>query len=1195
MQPRDFVIQTTGPLSAPQVNELAALGLRVTHTLGTNQYRLRGDSAADAATLQAKPYIAGVTPFAPDQKIDAALTSAAAGVLAVGAAATVRALVQLDPESDPAAAIAQLAQLATVIESTSRRALVDIPVDRLAEGAALHGVLAIEPEPENRLHNNVARGLIQLDTVATTLGLDGSGEIVGVADSGVDNGNNDATLLADIRGRVVNIRATVNKAAFGVSDGADLNNHGTHVCGSILGDGSNSNGNIRGMAPAARLTMLSMGPNNGTGLSVPIDLVGGVFTDAYTDGARLHSNSWGSSAAASFGKYNGQSTDVDTFMRDHRDILILFAAGNAGPGASTVSPPGTAKNCLTVGAAESQRPLPAIIHIDPNLQDADSNAATPPVNVPLQITTGNQADNPDDIAGFSSRGPMNDVGDSRIKPDLVAPGTFILSCRSSISTADVGPDGLPHSSLPPGFYADDKDNVATHAEAVGRGLPGAPFFGTWNENTPDAPAGSGPIYQQNYFYDSGTSMATPITAGSTTLLRQYLRQRRGVASPSGALLKAMLINGATVPAGQSNVPDNTRGFGWLNMENTIQPNGTGQQSFSDDVLLAVATGDVRQIQVVLADPAQPFRVTMAYTDHPGKGVQNRLYLRVITPAAVTIDGDVTAFPTVSNNVQRVHIDAPAAGLYTIEVHGIDVTHGIAALLPDIRQDFALAVINGVGVSPNPVDVAHVIDHSGSMGFYGYMEPAKERAKQLVDMLRVNDRTGVVAFDHTVTVVNGVVPIAGAATQNTIKTNIAGIVPAGSTSIGGGLQGGQAGLAGGGDPAHPHAIILLSDGHENTPPWVGGGIANSPPAWYGGPDFSEALPGIPATTRIYTVSLGVQSDQPLLQAIAAARGGTFHAINSPADIGSLHEIYVHLQALAGGEEVIGAGSDVVGVSGQEAPIPVNGTRTALAYDLRSLSRAAEDAGLDVMAAPPVSPQNIHRVPVDDTVSSVTFMVSWHDLAQPVTLTLTSPSGRVFAAGTPAVVNGTGSSYAFFRIESPEAGEWQLRVEGSRQSRAGMAAYTWGVYGATPVGLRVVLPKKRLGERVIDAMLTMRAPIRTIGSRQFSGTGTGPRTALKSLLEKHAARLPEIKLPFDPDKPADANLYRLAALDSQLRQAGKPSLFEKTEQRLRVAGGAARPTAKIDTAVPGDYDLRFQASGKTRKGHAYQRESLNSLTV
>jgi hypothetical protein len=505
------------------------------------------------------------------------------------------------------------------------------------------------------------------------------------------------------------------------------------------------------------------------------------------------------------------------------------------------------------------------------------------------------------------------------------------------------------------------------------------------------------------------------------------------------------------------------------------------------------------------------------------------------------------------------------------------------------------VINGVGVSPKPVDVIQVIDHSGSMGFYGYMEPAKERAKQLVDMLRINDRTGVVAFDNTVTVVNGVVPIIGAGTQTAIKTNITTIMPGGTTSIGGGLQGGQMELAAGGDPAHPHAIILLSDGHENTPPWVGG-VTNSPPAWYGGPDFTQALPGIPPMTKIYTVSLGVQSDQPLLQAIAATRGGTFHAINSPADIGSLHEIYVHLQALAGGEEVIGAGSDVVGVTGQDAPI-INVSGTALEYDLRTLSKSTADTDIEADAelAPAMSSMNIHRVPLDETVSSVAMMVSWHDSIHPVSLTLMSPSGKQIGAGSNAFVNRRGSSYQFFRIESPEVGEWQLRVEATKKAQSGIAAYTWGVYGATPVGLRVVLPKRILGAKSIQAMPTIQAPIRSIAKSQFSGIGTAPKTALKSLLEKYAGRLKEIKLPFDPDKPAsDPNFYRLAALDSELNAAGEPSLFETTEQKLYFTG-TARPTAKLDTSVPGTYKLRFQGEGKTRKGNLFQRQSLNSLTV
>ena len=190
--------------------------------------------------------------------------------------------------------------------------------------------------------------------MATTLGLDGDGEIVGVADSGLDTGVDDTTMLADFNGRTVNIRATVNKAALGVADGADLNNHGTHVSGSILGDGGNSNGNLAGMAPAARLTMLAMGPNNSTGLNVPGDLTTGVFQDAYDDGARLHNNSWGSNNQ--LGVYTAFSEDVDLFVRDNPDILILIAAGNSGSAPSSVSAPGTAKNCLTVGAAESVRP-----------------------------------------------------------------------------------------------------------------------------------------------------------------------------------------------------------------------------------------------------------------------------------------------------------------------------------------------------------------------------------------------------------------------------------------------------------------------------------------------------------------------------------------------------------------------------------------------------------------------------------------------------------------------------------------------------------------------------------------------------------------------------------------------------------------------------------------------------------------------
>lgn len=1202
----DLIIHTNRPLTAAEIAELEGMGLSIVAAVDSQSYRLRGESDVSQDELRALDYVVDVEPFSPAGKLDksllAAATSAAAVAVAGGLEALdlppVRVLVSLDAQMDVQNTLAELDQIGEVEQSSGRRALLSVDRSRLADVASLPGVLNAEVEPDPSTQNNVARSLIGVNPVAPALGLDGSGEIVGVADSGLDTGVNDATMLADFSGRVVNIRATVNKAAFGVADGADLNNHGTHVSGSILGDGSNSNGNLAGMAPAAQITMLSMGPNNSTSLNVPFDLTTGVFQDAYNDGARLHNNSWGDGSAFAAGAYTAYASDVDEFIRDNPDMLVLIAAGNEGSGAGTVTPPGTAKNCLTVGAAESVRPLPATISINPNFQDHDFNPATPDVNFPLSLPVGQLADDVENIATFSSRGPTDD---GRIKPDIIAPGTFILSCRSQVSTADVGPDGLAHVGNLASFYANDADGTATHPEAVGRGLPGGPFYGTWNQNTPAAPAGSGPNAQDNYFYDSGTSMATPITTGATALLRQYLRQHRGIANPSAALMKAMLVNGATVPAGASNAPDNTRGFGWLNMENTITPDPTGQQTYSDDVDLAVATGDVRTFSVQIADTSHPFRVTLAWTDAPGSGLQNRLYLRVIAPDATITDGDITPFPNPSNNVQRVHIASPQAGTYTVEVRGIAVINGISAL-PGIRQDFALAIINGVGFSPEPVDVCQVVDKSGSMAVYGFMAPARERAKQFVDLLRVNDRTGVVAFNGTPDTVNVVEQINGFATQDAIKTNIDTITTGGVTSIGGGLDRGRIELAAGGDPAHPQAMVLMSDGHENTPPWVGGGVTDSPPAWYGGPDFTEVLPTIPAGIKIYTVSLGVQSDQVLLQDIATATGGVFHAIHSAADIQKLHEIYVHLQALTGGEEVIASGSSSVdglsiGTSAMEsagAAAAMNGANSAdgaLMAELQGLTNVSAHFSDPSFLRRFVSTR-VHRIQVDETLETLTLMVSWHDPELPVQLSLITPSQRVIKPGNPTVFNRSGSSYQFFRIVDPEPGEWQMVVRSLNQDnspRFATHAYTYGAYGKTPLGIRVHLPRQLVGVELFKLQAKMAGLDDAARTLRFITNMQTPRLSLDELLRKHRDALAQIDLRFEPDNPRlDPSLFKLALLDQLLQREGKASIFSLRHRRMSLTRNNDYTDA-LETPAPGLYPVRLVAVGTSAAGFRYRRQT------
>jgi subtilisin family serine protease len=305
-----------------------------------------------------------------------------------------------------------------------------------------------------------------------------------------------------------------------------------------------------------------------------------------------------------------------------------------------------------------------------------------------------RADDPHQVYDESRRGPVRDSG-GRIKPDIVAPGTFVLSTRSTVSTADLGPDGLEHTAQVDAAYADDADGVATHAEAVGLGLPGRPIFGSAQQAAPPAPLGSGPLAQENYCYLSGTSMATAVASGAVTLLRQYLRQHRGVDRPSAALMKALILNSATVPDGESPVPDNVRGFGWLDLDRLFAPAPAGsRQLLVDDRDQAVATGEIRTFPIRAVDPGVPLRVTLVWSDSPGVRLQNRLYLRLLPPSGgAALDGDVTAFPHASNNAQRVHIDDPGTGVWTIQVHGIGVSFPIPALAPSLCQDFALAISN----------------------------------------------------------------------------------------------------------------------------------------------------------------------------------------------------------------------------------------------------------------------------------------------------------------------------------------------------------------------------------------------------------------------------------------------------------------------------------------------------------------------
>ncbi|UCF68722.1 MAG: S8 family serine peptidase [Acidobacteriota bacterium] len=176
----------------------------------------------------------------------------------------------------------------------------------------------------------------------------------------------------------------------------DSHDHGTHVAGSVAGDdlatlGERDAGD--GMAPRAKLVIQDGGYQVDDCADLPalgcpvVDLVP-IFQQAYDQGARLHTNSWGDRENFSPPNiYSDGSEDADEVMWTHPDYLLLFAAGNSGPSADTVGSPATAKNVVAVGATAH-----------------GSSAGS--------------------IASFSSRGKTED---GRIKPDVMAPGSGVVS------------------------------------------------------------------------------------------------------------------------------------------------------------------------------------------------------------------------------------------------------------------------------------------------------------------------------------------------------------------------------------------------------------------------------------------------------------------------------------------------------------------------------------------------------------------------------------------------------------------------------------------------------------------------------------------------------------------------------------------------------------------------------------------------
>ena len=489
---------------------------------------VRVDDAARArlALVNGEPWVAD---WQPQFKLSAAIDGSSIGRRAVTAL--------LFPDGDEAATVTALGALGAFNVrayrgSVNRLVRFELEDSRMAEAAALPDIAWIEPAPRDSVSNDQAQWVTQTGVPnSRTLwdhGIRGHGQIVMTADSGIRPDHemfNDSLVALTHFGDYPTHRKIIaywpGSDDPGIAFGDDVGSsyHGTHTAGTVAGNpDATSSAPWSGMAKEARLYFMDMaGPNSNGGLAAPADL-NDLFQRSF-DGnaagaARISSNSWGD--PSSLGAYTLASMEVDQFMWSHPDYLIAFAAGNQGV-VRTVQSPGTAKNCLSVGA------------------------------------TGNGTlDN--NLASFSSRGPTADL---RYKPTVMAPGdgvtssigstryTYATYSGTSMSTPAVaGTMALMREYLTEGWYPTGSPVAANELTPSAALLKAMAINSSRNDilgyTIPSIQIGWGRLTADDVLYFPGDSSRTLLVDGADGLLdQQYVEYQVDVTDPSRPLKIAL--------------------------------------------------------------------------------------------------------------------------------------------------------------------------------------------------------------------------------------------------------------------------------------------------------------------------------------------------------------------------------------------------------------------------------------------------------------------------------------------------------------------------------------------------------------------------------------------------------------------------------------------------------------------------------
>eukprot|EP00752_Nemacystus_decipiens_P012771 g11310.t1 len=336
-----------------------------------------------------------------------------------------------------------------------------------------------------------------------------------------------------------------------------------------------------GVASDAKLAFFDIGSEE-EGLIIPDD-IGDMWDAQYSAGARVMSNSW---SLVTMTEPSARDVQLDEWVHDHPDTLVVFGAGNNGfedggfnPG--SVQSPATGKTAMTVGVSNSG-PGRAYAYYS----DASSNydgVLWPSEEEMFQVSP------------FSARGP---VGRFTAKPDVVAPGLMVHSAKASLSVS--GEETCALDSL--GGTSMSAPAVAGAAALVRQ------FF------SQGALAG--------YLGRAGLCGEESNSGGSGVYSRAGLCE---AFLPSGYLVKAVLINSAMWLGDMQTVSyedkeqfmsvlDFAQGFGAVQLASSVPTDEAPVGAFYHENELA--SDDLYYYSIYVSDAGKNLTVTLAWFDPP---------------------------------------------------------------------------------------------------------------------------------------------------------------------------------------------------------------------------------------------------------------------------------------------------------------------------------------------------------------------------------------------------------------------------------------------------------------------------------------------------------------------------------------------------------------------------------------------------